>query len=50
MHPATLPFEVIAEELEALGIETQRKNPEPPNAQANGKLARPGHGRHGVDA
>src|ERR1700674_2173352 len=36
--------------LKQAGIEPQRKRPEPPNAQANGKPVRPGHGRHGVDA
>jgi Transposase IS66 family len=36
--------------LKQAGIETPKKNPEPPNAQASEKPARPGHGRHGVDA
>ena len=36
--------------LKQAGIETQKKNQEKQNAQANGKPARPGHGRHGVDA
>ena len=36
--------------LKKAGIETQKKNPEPPNSQASEKPSRPGHGRHGVDA
>ena len=36
--------------LKQAGIETQKKNQEKQNSQANGKPARPGHGRHGVDA
>src|SRR5258708_30665373 len=33
--------------LKQAGIETQKKNPEPPNSQPRAKPARPGHGRHG---
>ena len=36
--------------LKQAGIETQKKNQEKQNSQATGKPARPGHGRHGVDA
>lgn len=36
--------------LKQAGIETQKKNQEKQNSQANGNPARPGHGRHGVDA
>ena len=36
--------------LKNAGIETQKKNPEPPNSQTRKKPSRPGHGRHGVDA
>src|SRR6516162_2400350 len=36
--------------LKNAGIETQKKNQEPPNSQTRKKPSRPGHGRHGVDA
>jgi len=36
--------------LKQAGIETQKKNQEKQNSQVTGKPARPGHGRHGVDA
>ena len=36
--------------LKKVGIETQKKNLEPANAQASEKPPQPGHGRHGVDA
>jgi hypothetical protein len=36
--------------LKQAGIETQKKSQEKQNSPATGKPARPGHGRHGVDA
>jgi hypothetical protein len=50
LSPAEASTEKTRQVLKNAGIETQKKNQEPPNSQASGKPSRPGHGRHGVDA
>src|SRR5207253_8630343 len=50
LSPAEASTEKTSQVLKRAGIETQKKNPEPPSSQASEKPSRPGHGRHGADA